>query len=209
MLLKEHSGLTLLELLLALSMVAVMGGVSARVLAVAIESWEYSRNQGEAVHNACWALDHIVHRLRSSNQLIYPNPYGVLAVSAMVDTDGDGLIDEDPAGDANGDGQEGVAGKDDDGDGFIDEGNTNDDDEDGLTDEDPVECWYYRLDSEGRLWEGYYPSYQEEILAEGVTTFQVVLESGGVRPGFSLTLGITKPGGDEIRFKTRAHLRDG
>jgi hypothetical protein len=279
MLLKKNSGLTLLELLMALSMVAIMGGVSARVLAVAIESWDYSRHQGEAVHNACWALDHIVHRLRSSNRLLLPfrgtagSTYDELAFSAMVDTDGDGLIDEDPGadmtgdgvsgilgidddrngavdegsvndddedgywsmawhrvdedsvnghtddgdilidedpgGDVNGDGHPGIAGKDDDGDGLIDEGNTNDDDEDGLTDEDPVEYWLYYLDSEGRLLERYYTNAQAEILAEGITTFQVTrTESSGGRSGVSLTLGITGPEGDEILLKTLVYLRD-
>jgi hypothetical protein len=45
-------------------------------------------------------------------------------------------VDEDPVGDANGDGAPGVAGVDDDGDGVIDEGAVADDDEDGFVDED-------------------------------------------------------------------------
>jgi prepilin-type N-terminal cleavage/methylation domain-containing protein len=278
-LLQKNSGLTLLELLIALSMVAIMGGVSARVLAVAIESWNYSRHQGEAVQNACWALDHIVQRVRSSNRLLLPfrgtagSTYHELAFSAMVDTDGDGLIDEDPGadmtgdgvsgilgidddrngtvdegqvndddedgywsmawirvdedpvdghgddgdilidedpgGDMNGDGRPGVAGKDDDGDGLIDEGDVNNDDEDDRVDEDPVEYWLYYLDSQGRLLERYYTNAQPEILAEGVTTFQVTrTESSGGRSGISLTLGITKPEGDEIRLKALVYLRD-
>ena len=57
----------------------------------------------------------------------------------QVDNDGDGLFDEDPLGDANNDGQPGIAGVDDDGDGDIDEGDVNDDDEDGEIDEDGLE----------------------------------------------------------------------
>jgi hypothetical protein len=78
----------------------------------------------------------------------------------QIDNDGDGQADEDPAGDANGDGCPGVCGVDDDGDGLIDEDSTEcgadgldadgiaciyqddldaDDDEDGSVDEDPVE----------------------------------------------------------------------
>ncbi|MQB01038.1 MAG: hypothetical protein GEU78_12210 [Actinobacteria bacterium] len=48
------------------------------------------------------------------------------------DEDGDGLVDEDPVGDANGDGD-----PDDDGDGLVDE-DVPDDDGDGLVDEDPA-----------------------------------------------------------------------
>jgi uncharacterized repeat protein (TIGR01451 family) len=54
------------------------------------------------------------------------------------DDDHDGRINEDPPGDANGDGAPGILGVDDDGDGFIDEGSVNNDDEDGWIDEDPV-----------------------------------------------------------------------
>ncbi|KPK47317.1 MAG: hypothetical protein AMJ77_03525 [Dehalococcoidia bacterium SM23_28_2] len=49
------------------------------------------------------------------------------------------FIDEDPGGDANGDGCPGVCGVDDDGDTVIDEGSVYDDDEDGSNDEDAID----------------------------------------------------------------------
>ncbi len=57
-------------------------------------------------------------------------------IPAALDADFDAFIDEDPPGDANGDGCPGVCGVDDDGDTLTDEGNIQDDDEDGLDDED-------------------------------------------------------------------------
>jgi len=138
---KENSGLTMLELLVAMSIISLLAGVTSRVLATAIESWDYSRHQSEAMHSACWALDHIVSKARSSNRLLLPlkgvdpsHPPQVLAFSAMIDTDNDGLIDEDPGEDITGDGASGILGIDDDGDGQIDEGPVGDDDEDG-------QCW--------------------------------------------------------------------
>lgn len=62
----------------------------------------------------------------------------------LIDEDqGDALFDEDPWGDANGDGCPGVCGIDDDNDGAIDEGPINDDDEDGLVDEDFGKTVYF------------------------------------------------------------------
>ena len=62
----------------------------------------------------------------------------------LVDEDvGDSLFDEDPWGDANGDGCAGVCGIDDDNDGEIDEGPINDDDEDGVVDEDFGKTVYF------------------------------------------------------------------
>ena len=128
-----------MELVVAMSIISLLAGVTSRVLATAIESWDYSRHQSEAVHSACWALDHIVSKVRSSNRLLLPlksstdpsHPPHVLAFSAMIDTDSDGLIDEDPNADITGDGAAGILGIDDDGDGRIDETTAKDDDEDG------------------------------------------------------------------------------
>jgi hypothetical protein len=56
----------------------------------------------------------------------------------MIDTDHDGLIDEDPGEDLTGDGAAGILGIDDDGDGQIDEGPAGDDDEDAFR----FICWW-------------------------------------------------------------------
>ena len=70
---------------------------------------------------------------------VVTDKYGVVDLVGSTDNDGDGDIDEDPVGDANGDGCPGVCGEDDDEDGDIDEGDINDDDEDGTVDEDPFD----------------------------------------------------------------------
>ncbi|MEW6380612.1 MAG: prepilin-type N-terminal cleavage/methylation domain-containing protein [bacterium] len=136
---KDNSGLTLLELLMAMSIISILAGVTSRVLMTALEAWDYSRHQSEAIHSACWALDHITSRARASNRLLLPfrgadpnHPPEVLAFSAMIDTDGDGLVDEDQGADITADGAAGILGVDDDADGSVDESTANDDDEDGF-----------------------------------------------------------------------------
>lgn len=69
------------------------------------------------------------------SQFVFGTPFA----SPRIDNDGDTRINEDPLGDANGDGCPGVCGVDDDADTLIDEGNPSDDDEDGLVDEDLAE----------------------------------------------------------------------
>ena len=132
---KTISGMTLVELLLAMSILTIVAGVSARVITVAMASWSYNRTQNETIQSACFALDHIVNKAGVSNRLLLPldpnSTRDVLAFSATRDTDGDGLIDEDPGADLTGDGAPGILGIDDDGDGQVDEeGQAEDDDED-------------------------------------------------------------------------------
>ncbi len=142
----ENSGITLLELLISMSIVAILGGVSARVLTVALDSLNYCQSQKETTQGACWALDRIVNKAGASNRLLLPLRSSVtgnvLAFSAMIDTDKDGMIEEDPGDDITGDGMPGILGIDDDGDGWIDEGGSwkrRNDDEDSHRDEDPVD----------------------------------------------------------------------
>lgn len=129
----------MVELLLAMSILSILAGVSARVITVGLASWSYSHRQNETIQSACFALDHIVNKANVSNRLLLPldpnSTRDVLAFSAMVDTDGDGLIDEDPGADLTGDGAPGILGIDDDGDGQVDEeGQAEDDDEDAFYD---------------------------------------------------------------------------
>ncbi|MBN1227498.1 MAG: hypothetical protein JXA79_10935 [Deltaproteobacteria bacterium] len=275
----------MVELLLAMSIVSILAGVSSRVITVGLASWSYSRTQNETIQSACFALDHIVNKARVSNRLILPLGVGstrdVLAFSAMVDTDADGLIDEDLDADLSMDGapgilgidddgdgsvdeymkdgqyedddedafhqiywrnanednvdgydnehdglidedtkddvnsnyKPGIEGKDDDGDGSVDEGGftmRNDDDEDGRLDEDSVEYWLYYCDpvcdpNGGRLIQRD-PNGQTEVLAEGVTTFQVTRRESAISSGIELTLGITDAGEEETILKTAVYL---
>lgn len=276
---KTTSGMTMVELLLAMSILSILAGVSARVITVAMASWSYSRRRNETIQSACFALDHIVNKAGVSNRLILPlapnSPRDVLAFSAMVDTDGDGLIDEDLDSDLSLDGAPGILGIDDDGDGTVDEnmehgvykdddedayyhfgwrnvyedsrdgidndhdglidedsrkdvnynnvpgikgkdddgdgsvdeggyGMRQDDDEDGLTNEDSIEYWLYYCDSNGNLMERY-STAQAEVLAEGVTTFEVTRREANTS-GVELTLGITDSRGEETLLKTAVYL---
>ncbi|MGA1823224.1 MAG: type II secretion system protein J [bacterium] len=206
-------GLTLLELLIAISLMGVIGVLCAHVLSIAMKSWDVGSRQNQALHEACWALDHIVKRARFSNQLLIPtaiDPTGdTLSFSAMVDTDGDGLIDEDPTGDSNNDGLPGIGGKDDDGDGSIDEGGAlaaNDDDEDAAIDEDPVEIWDYFI-IDGKLIEKYRTTEETEILVEGVTDFRIERVGDADYTGATVGLTITDSYGGERSFQTCVFLR--
>ncbi len=276
----------MVELLLAMSILSILAGVSARVITVALASWSYSRTQNETIQSACFALDHIVNKASVSNRLLLPlgadSNTDVLAFSAMVDTDGDGLIDEDPGADLTGDGAPGILGIDDDGDGSVDENMEDgqyedddedafkffgwqrvnedkvdgqnyifdgdgyidedpgedlngdgapgilgkddngkggideggidmkaDDDEDGKVNEDPIEYWVYYCDPDcdpngGRLIQRD-PNGQTDVLAEGVTTFQVTRREANTS-GVELTLGITDSGGEETILKTAVYL---
>lgn len=145
-------GMTLLELLIAMSILAILGSVGARVLALAIQSWEYNEKQNEAMNEVSWALDHLTQRVRAANNLLLPfktvgasSTHSVLAFSAMVDTDEDGLIDEDPGADITNDQSPGILLIDDDEDGLIDEGKSDDDD-----DEDAIFWWifHWRVDED-------------------------------------------------------------
>ncbi|MGA1870132.1 MAG: type II secretion system protein J [bacterium] len=208
-------GLTLLELLIAMSIIAVIGVISSQVLSIAFQSWEGGSRQNKIMHEACWALDHIVSRARFSNHLVIPtaaNPnQTILSFSAMVNSDPsrDGLIDEDPNGDINNDGWPGIEGMDDDGDGAIDEGGEdakNDDDEDGISDEDPRECWEYYIDN-GQLIEKNPINGELEILAERATDFHVHRVEGEKYAGAAIYLTIHSSQEEEIHLETLVYLK--
>ncbi len=75
--------------------------------------------------------------------------FGIISEDPIngLDDDGDGLVDEDPWGDMNGDSCPGTCGVDEDGDGAIDEGTVLDDDEDGLSDEDWLDPVVFYLEN--------------------------------------------------------------
>jgi hypothetical protein len=83
---------------------------------------------------------HSAHMRADENGNLMPVDISLTMIDwYQIDNDKDGSFDEDPPGDANGDGCPGVCGVDDDGDLLIDEGDPADDDEDGKIDEDGVE----------------------------------------------------------------------
>ena len=122
-----------------------------------------------------------------------------------IDDDGDGLLDEDPSADMNGDGGPGIIGVDDDADGQIDEGNSADDDEDGSSDEDWLDAVVFFLQG-GSLIERHPVPWDEDnggivsgrdfiesTIAEDVSRFRVerVADSGSSEI-VDITLGIKR-----------------
>jgi hypothetical protein len=138
----ERSGLTLIELTISIVVIGLIGSVIAGLLFTGLEAHRSGMAQAELQREAAYAMNRMVQYTRDARFVFVPNgrrdDTDLLAVSAGIDTDGDGRIDEDSDKDLTGDEAAGVAGIDDDGDGEIDEGSEDDDDEDGDNDEDVV-----------------------------------------------------------------------
>ncbi|PLX83221.1 MAG: hypothetical protein C0617_11840 [Desulfuromonas sp.] len=151
---RRESGFTLVELLVAVVMGALLMAALAGLVGGALGGREAARERVELGRQAGFALERMTAALRGTRRLLLPLPTvpvrDVLAVAldegadldgdgvADADNDGDGLFDEDPSYDLTNDLAPGIVGIDDDGDGEIDEGtNTGDDDEDGVFSEDP------------------------------------------------------------------------
>lgn len=134
-----------------------------------------------------------------------------------LDDDADGVIDEDPGADMNGDGAPGVVGVDDDNDGQIDEGSSSDDDEDGASDEDWLDAVVFYL--QGDLLVERHPvpwdetgngfvsgrDFVESVIAESVTAFRVerLVASSPDAQLVDLTLELTGPNGEVVSLNAR------
>jgi hypothetical protein len=137
---RSRDGLTLVELLVAL---VVIGACTASIAVLLMASYRTAtRVSGREalLRSAEVVMARITAHLQQTDQTFLPNARRpscpVLSVNLRLDNDGDGRIDEDPAG--AGAGAYGVPGQDDDGDGAVDEGAAGDNDEDGSIDEDPL-----------------------------------------------------------------------
>jgi len=137
-----------------------------------------------------------------------------------VDDDDDGVFDEDPSADMNGDGAPGVVGVDDDGDSQIDEGSINDDDEDGSVDEDWLDAVVFFLQGDSLIerhpvpWDettnGFVSGrdFIETVIAENVTRFRVErpLVSASGEQLVYLTLELTTAIGESVLLETRIRV---
>jgi type II secretory pathway pseudopilin PulG len=135
--------LSLIELLIALSILVTVTTTVSLVLTSTLRSQRASAQQGELLQTARLAMERMVVHIRQANSVLLPlanNPTrSVLALGGVIDDDSDGRLDEDPPADRTADGKAGIIGIDDDGDGSVDEGMDEDDDEDGITNEDPID----------------------------------------------------------------------
>lgn len=154
-------GFTLVELLAALAVGALLLAGLSGAIAQGLRTWEVAGERRELTQEARFALDRMIEAAGGTTRLLLPRAddpgtgqtesvRAVLALAldptldrdrdgfADADNDRDGLVDEDPGRDATNDGKPGILGIDDDGDGRIDEGSRRNDDEDGRSDEDEV-----------------------------------------------------------------------
>ena len=135
-----HGGLTLLELLIAVSIFALLMGVVTLLLYSAAAAYGAERDRLSVQQQAAVIMARLVAVIRDTSVVMVPNAHNpattYLIVSACIDNDNDGRYDEDLGGDMTADGKPGVAGVNDDDDWMTDEGFRDDDDEDGPKDED-------------------------------------------------------------------------
>jgi len=165
--LKSKKGLTLIELLISIAIISLVAGVCVQLVAGSLDSWRYSKGKAELLSSARLAMERMVSKVRNTTWVLLPlmisdptdpgypaifyYPRDILAISANIDNDGDGLADEDPGKDITGDGKAGIMLFDDDDDGKVDEGKMQDDDEQ-WDDEDKIDGvdndWDRRIDED-------------------------------------------------------------
>ena len=139
---RSEQGLSLVEVLLALAISAVLIAALGGVVGPTLTAWELAQRDNQLTREARFAVDRMTAAVRGTSLLVLPRAddpntaYSesvrpVLAVAldptwdrdrdgfADADNDKDGRIDEDWGRDNNNDGQAGISGIDDDGDGRI------------------------------------------------------------------------------------------
>ena len=153
----DEKGVTLIELLLALTIMGTIAAAGSAILSACLTAQGNSNARSGLYHEGLIAMERMTGGVRRCTYLLIPNNHNkvrdILAFSGTYNDDNDYYfndplfprIDEDPASDMNLDSAPGIALIDDDGDGAIDDGGTGDDDEDGLIDEDQLDG----LDNDG------------------------------------------------------------
>lgn len=161
---RSHHGFTLVELLIALALSAMLFTGLGGLVGQAFNTRDTIHNNNDLTRQARFAMDQMARAVSTSPQLLLPfndklwsstveeNIHNVLAlkVDHVVDLDGDGIpdadddgdgrFDEDPSGDVTNDGASGIYLIDDDVDGNIDEiSNVESDDESTSINDDPVD----------------------------------------------------------------------
>src|SRR4030067_2645780 len=122
----NEKGVTLIDLVIVILIVSIMAAGLSELLSIGLLSSRENMTKSELLDSANYAMNRIINAARETNSVLIPlNANAVrdiLAISAMIDNDNDGKIDEDWGGDIGNDGQPGIAGFDDDGEGSTDEG---------------------------------------------------------------------------------------
>ena len=150
-----HSGLTLVELIIAITIVGFIAVAAAGLLSTALQTHAYGAGRADLYLEGYRAIERMTATAQDCTYLLIPNAHTptrtVLACSGFYNDDSDFYfddplfprIDEDVSSDMDEDDANGIDGVDDDGDGSVDEwsyyAQNKDDDEDGDTDEDPLD----------------------------------------------------------------------
>jgi len=147
----NEKGLTLLELLISIAILAIVVGAATLFTSTSINTQRQGTARSKLYHEGLLAMERMTSGVKRCSFLLIPNAHNptrdILAFSGRVNEDNDFYfndplfprIDEDPKKQMTDDDSSGIKGFDDDGDGFTDEGVMNDDDEDGLDGEDPLD----------------------------------------------------------------------
>ena len=153
----RRSGLTLIELLMATAILAMLAAASVGLIHAGVRAHSEGLATTRLQNDATRIMDRLVDAVRLSTWVMVPNMHTpereMLSVSGFTNDDGDFYfgdplfprIDEDPKDDMNRDELSGIGAFDDDGDGATDERGKNDDDEDDSDNEDPLDG----LDNDG------------------------------------------------------------
>ena len=136
-------GYTLIEVLIVIVILSIIMAGLSRLMEINLVASRSNVRHREIMSDIAFAMTRIIDRTREAKKVFIPTNASpvrdILAITANIDNDQDGSIDEDEGSDLGNDNQPGLAGFDDDNDGMIDEGGSGqkwDDDEDGLKDED-------------------------------------------------------------------------
>lgn len=216
MIIRNRCGLTLVELLISLSIIAIVVAAATALLNSSLQAYAYATSErSELVREGTTAMERMTQGVMTAPSVrtywATPGDFDILVFSGVDNADDDYYfddllfprIDEDDGTDMNADGSPGIKGMDDDGDGLVDESLATDNDEDGLVGEDPPRYIRYLYDPQNMtLWEHLVDSPDWLALSTRVTDFTVVDEPADTvhsrRIFISLTL--TTEGGDTVVF---------
>jgi prepilin-type N-terminal cleavage/methylation domain-containing protein len=154
----RNKGFTLVELLIAITIMAALFVSVSRLVVACLRAEDVDEGTGAVYEEGLLAMEKMVSGVKACTHLYIPNNHNtsrdILAFSGVSNSDGDSYFgdalfartDEDAPSDMSGDSFPGLASYDDDGDGLVDEPGglpwadaVNDDDEDGAFDEDPLD----------------------------------------------------------------------
>ncbi len=178
-----------------------------------------NRTKTGLIEDANYAMNRIINASRDIDWVFLPtnaSPVSnTLSISAMVDNDNDGLVDEDQPGDMNGDGCPGLCNRDDNRDGIVDNSIANDDDEDGMVDEDPIDPLIYYVNN-GSLYEKkiiWNPTTSsnditDKKLIDNVTQFSIERLTGlNGKVLLKISLEVSKGRGSRVMLESEVYPR--